>query len=245
MERDEFSARVADTAELSNLKNIPRFLGFLSAAETAEAEKILKNRNERFVFFGGYDGAERLILACLPPWCSEPEFPVTAATFTYMPEYSLSHRDFLGAVTALGVKREAIGDILTEKGRAVVFLKTDIAPYVISQINKVGAVGVTVSEGYDPPLPQTDAAEERSGTVASMRIDCVLAEICRVSRSAAATLIDEGKVSVNSRLAEKHTAVLKGGDRITVRGKGRFDIVSCDTFSKKGRTVIVYTRYAR
>ena len=68
---------------------------------------------------------------------------------------------------ALGIKRETVGDILTEQGRTVVFVTHEILEYIKSQITKIGRTGVTVAEGYTDPLPMGDKLAEFSNTAAS------------------------------------------------------------------------------
>lgn len=45
------------------------------------------------------------------------DFPYRVITAEFPRQYSLTHRDFLGALMNLGLRREAIGDILVEEGR--------------------------------------------------------------------------------------------------------------------------------
>ena len=66
----------------------------------------------------------------------------------------LSHRDILGSLMALGIKRETVGDILIEEGRAVVFVCGDVKEYILNQVEKIGRVGVDMTEGCSFPLPE-------------------------------------------------------------------------------------------
>lgn len=243
MDAELFEARTEDCFTLCERTSVPKFLGFLTPAEAARADGLLKRLGAKYEFFGGYDEAERRYLCCFPDWCEEPYFPIRAFTFRFRECDGLSHRDFLGLLMSLGIVREAVGDILVEKGRAVVFLSEDISDYVVSNIEKVGNVGVAVSEGFELPLPGASQKIECSDTVASARLDCVVGALCGLSRNTAAELIEQGAVSVNSLACLKLTKNVCSGDRVTVRGKGRFDIVSTDGVSKKGRIILVYTKF--
>jgi len=114
--------RIADAAKLSEIRSIPKFCGFLSAAEATEAETVLSNK--KHLYFGGYDGAERTVVGILPNWMEEAaaEFPIIPLTFRYRRQDTLSHRDFLGSLMALGIKRSTVGDILVGEGIAVIFV---------------------------------------------------------------------------------------------------------------------------
>ena len=71
----------------------------------------------------------------------DEEFPVTGLTVKFRRQDALSHRDFMGSFLAQGVVRASLGDILAEEGRAVLFVKTELAPHFLSQIDKIGRVG--------------------------------------------------------------------------------------------------------
>ncbi len=235
-------ARIDDLKTLCEKSNLPKFIGFLTAEEAAVAIKQFEV-SDRYCAFGGYDGAERVMIGVLPEWCEEAVFPIKAITFTYRECDKLWHRDFLGALMALGINRETVGDILIESGRAVAFVSDDISRFVFSQIEKIGNVGVTLTEGCTHPLPTLGKKESFSVTVASTRLDCVVAAVCGISRGQAADKIADGLVLVNSLCATKSTVNVRAKDKITVRKRGKFEITACDGFSKKGRIVLKYDKY--
>ena len=235
-------ARIDDLKQLCDKSNFPKFIGFLTADELAICLNQFKC-GDRYIYFGGYDGAERVILGVLPDWCDEPDFPIKAITFTYRACDKLTHRDFLGALMALGVNRETIGDILVGEGRTVAFVLDDISKFVFNGISKIGNVGVTLTEGFCEPLPQGSKKQTFAVTVASTRLDCVVAAICGISRKEANEKIVDGYVSVNLATAAKTTVNIKANDKITVRKKGKFEIVACNEHSKKGRIILKYDKY--
>ncbi len=243
METDLLLARLNDTVEAVYNTDSPKFLGFLSAEESALVSKRLKNQNIKFSLFGGFCEAQRVMLCCLPDWCDEPTYPITAVTVTFKPCFELTHRDFLGSVLGLGLKREAVGDILIEQGRAVLFLSQDIAKYVLDNLNKVGRCGVKLTEGFVAPLPNPAVMCENIVTVASLRLDCVVSAFLNCSRNTAAEFIENGLVSVNSVVTQKSTKNVQNRDIVSVRHKGKFSIVSSDDFTKKGRIVLHYKSY--
>lgn len=235
-------ARVADLKHLCEKTSTPKFLGFLTPDELSVALKCLNN-SERYDFFGGYEGAERVLLGFMPDWCEELVYPITALSFKYRECDKLTHRDFLGSLMALGINRETVGDILVSDGRAVVFLLNETAKFVLSQISKIGRVGVTVSEGFTEPLPNAGKKQEMSVTVASLRLDCVVSALCSLSRKEASQKIADGLVFVNSICIQKPTHTLASGSKVTVRQKGRFEIISGEEHSKKGRIILRYSKY--
>ena len=85
--------------------------------------------------------------------------------------------------------------------------------------------------------------QQRSGTVASMRLDCVVSELINRPRSEASELIERGMVTVNHLTVTKLTAEPEAGDVITVRGSGKFKIDDESGVSRKGRIILLYSKY--
>jgi RNA-binding protein YlmH len=134
---------------------------------------------------------------------------------------------------ALGLKREAVGDILIEESRAVVFLTDETTDYVLNQITKVGRVGVQISKGFKMPLPNAGVLSDFSSTVSSERLDCVVSALIGASRKTACEKIEQALVTVNSVVSQKPTLKIKAGDVVTVRSKGKFIIESIEDKTKK------------
>lgn len=243
MEEKLLFARIEDMIVRCEKTEKPQFLGFLSESEAGLAKQKLSVSDKKAEFFGGYDQALRVFLCIAPEFCENIAFPIVPITAEYRKQDKLSHRDFLGSLMALGITREKIGDILIEDGRAVIFADKTISGFVLTQISKVGRVGVNLKSTVTYPLPELGKKQDFCGTVASARLDCVVAEICNTSRNGALELINQSFVSVNSFLCEKPTQKIVSGDRISIRKKGRYDIVSIGDLSKKGRIIIKYQKY--
>ena len=237
-------SRVNDAVRLSELSGAPKFVGFLRPEEIALVMPLIKNK-VNFCFYGGYECAERCLLGIFADWCENDTsaFPIVPVTFSFRPCDRLTHRDFLGALMAQGIAREKIGDILIESGRAVAFVAREISNFILTQINCVGRVGVNLSEGCTYPLPQMSQRVQSSDTVASMRLDCVVSALTKTSRNTATDLICDGLVAINSAVCQKATRTVNKGDKITVRGYGKFSVISADGVTKKGRTVLITESY--
>lgn len=235
-------ARVDDVINRSCTKNIPAFFGFLNEHESSTVQLHAKKQHCRYQLYGGYEGAERVIFAALPDWATDIRFPITAITFEYRKEYSLNHRDFLGSLMALGITREKIGDIVVGEGRTVVFIHDDIAEFVVSQTTKIGRVGVkvTASEPYD--IEVENKYENITKTVASARLDCIVAAITNSSRNAATELILSGNVFTNGTENKSVSYTVKEGETLSVRKHGKYIIDSVTDMTKKGRLRLLCRR---
>lgn len=237
-----FLSKIDDGVYLCEKRQRPYFFSFLTEREQALAEKHLKAEGfKTYAFFGGYDGAQRRVLGLFP--YDEEDFPVCALEFSYRKTDKPGHRDFLGALMALGVERETVGDILVEDGRCVVFVKAEIKDYITSQISKVGNVGVKISDADSASLPKGRGFDEKDYTVPSLRLDAVVAAVTGLSREKAKKLIVSGSVSLNHLECANVSKAVEEKDTLTIRGKGKFVIKSVLGETKKHRIRISIIHY--
>ncbi len=245
MKQSVLLSRLNDAAERAENKGIPAFIGFLRTEEKYELATAAERMGLKHLLFGGTDDCERVYIGVFPEWC-EPEgslFPITAVGLTYRRLDTPSHSDILGALMGLGIERDSVGDILIGEGKALVFLSSAISGYVINELSRVGRIGVTAAECEPDFVERHTGFEDLNGTVASARADCVAAEIFRTSRNDASRLINEGLVIINGFPCKKADAAVKPGDRLSLKGKGKFIIDDLSTVTKKGRLVLKYKKY--
>ena len=235
---DTLRSRIEDTVRLCDKRSAPCFLGFLDLREQAVARQALSSFPvEQWALTGGYEEAERAILAVFPSYftLADVELPLCAVGFRYRPIRTLTHRDFLGTLLSLGIRRDKIGDILCGNGLTVVLLRQEIAPFVCEQVEKIGGEGVTVIPDYDGELPLSKEYTELHETVASPRLDAVVKALLHSSREAAAQLIRAGAVSLDHRVVESVSTPLSAPCTVSVRGSGRYLIDQIGPETKKGR----------
>ena len=239
-----FFSKIEDGISLSQKR--PHFIGFFNDAELFAAKTYLKQKKDISVIFcGGYDESERQMMGFYPEFIASDKetFPLTALTFLFRKEDLLSHKDFLGALMSLGIERTVIGDILTEPGRAVVFLKKEMKQYVIENLDKVGRIGVKIFEGYEKPLPVLRKYEEVSGVISSARMDCMVAFLSKTSREKAVQIISSKSVLKNYKEVSSVSEKVAEGDIITIRKKGKFVLDSFGTLTSKGKLTIRCRKY--
>lgn len=239
-------ARLLDAVRLCSRRYEPVFVGFLSEAEAFLAQGVLRREGFfHYLFWGGFDGAERVMFGAFPEYLEpQPElFPLAAVTASFRECDKLTHRDFLGSLMGLGITRDTLGDILIEPGRSVLFLREEMESYVQTQVEKVGRVGVKLTPGFREPLPGGLGFEPFSSVIASPRLDCAAAAALRTSREKAARLVESGGVLLNGVQILSVSAVVKEGDRLSVRGSGRFILDQVGPETKKGRVNLSGRKY--
>ena len=86
-------------------------------------------------------------------------------------------------------------------------------------------------------IPQVQVKEIRD-TVATLRLDAVMAAGFSLSRGESQRAVSAGRVLVNQRPVEKADARVNPGDQITLRGRGRIRLESAGGQSRKGRMFV-------
>lgn len=237
-------AQLNDGIDLCLTRQKPYFMPFMSERKQALLLSELKKAYfDNYLFFGGYGDSERKMLGLFFDEPSESSFPISAIEFSFRKCDKLIHRDFLGSLMSLGIERETVGDILVEDGRGVVFVKTELSDYVKSQISKVGRIGVKVADADLSKLPQGRGFEEKTYIVSSLRLDNIVAAVCKLSREKTRTVIMSDSACVNFEETKNVSLNLKENDVFTIRGKGKFVLKSILGTTGKGRIRISVIHY--
>ncbi len=240
-------SKADDAVTISENKYMVKSVGFLTPAERVFIEKNVKRPvGGRIIWFGGYSDAERMLMLAVPEYISdeEVEAEVSALLIRARNLSEMSHRDFLGSLMGLGIKREMVGDILVLEDRSIIFVRSEIKEYILTNLEKIGRHGIEIQscQPNEVEIPQKQT-EEIDGTVAGIRLDSVLSVALRTSRSRAAELITGGLVSLNWEETDNVSKGLSEGDVISVRGKGRFKVSRIGGLTRKGRYSISVERY--
>ncbi len=195
-------------------------------------------------FYGGYPQAERGIL-CIHPQDFPPEeeeYPLVCLTITHRQADKLTHRDVLGSIMAQQVQRDTIGDIVVTPGKIQCFA-TPPAAAVCMQLEKIGRVGVQVTDSLPFSCEYTQETKEISGTVAAPRLDAVLRTALNTGRNACADYIRGGLVALNYMQVQDISCLVKEGDVFSVRGYGKFRVSQLSGPTKKGRLHITIEKF--
>ncbi len=229
-------------------KNIPAHTPFLSPREL-EMARYLFGEAEGLHAFGGYGEAERKMLIYLPDYLEadslwEEDSPVVCLRAFFYQGDSPSHRDFLGALMGSGIGRETVGDICVGKGSCDFFVTEEIAPYILQSFTGAGRVKVRLSQIplSEATIPEPEIKEIRD-TLASLRLDSVIASGFRIGRSLAAQYVTQGKAAMDGLPCEKPDKAVSEGTKISVRGLGKIRLAAVNGKTKKDRISVVIHRY--
>ena len=242
------AARVLDLAGMALDKAEPVATDFLNPGEKKLLQDLLHFAEEiKVMVFGGYHQAERVRLVLLPafflPEAVSPPLAYLEVKGKSKKDFQPNHRDLLGSLTGLGIKRGKIGDILPVDGGAQVILAKEIEEYVLTHLSQVGAVPVEVAP-IDPEQlnVQPQRVKEVTTTVASLRLDAVAGAGFGVSRTKMAREIKAERVKVNWKVVSAPDYQVGLADTISIRGRGRVVVSEIKGKTKKGRQSLVLQR---
>lgn len=241
--------RFVELAEKSERGLYYTFTDFLGLCEqSALAEVLSKNRYLKPTLFGGVEGAERY-MACFGDE-EEIGYPTTfpIVTLKVAPVSQkfadkLTHRDILGSLMSLGIERDKLGDIVLVENVAYVFVHEDIAEYIIGALARVKNTEVRTEITDSLPKESLYKTENRTVQISSERLDAVIAKVYHLSRDDAQMLFRRSLVYVGGKECQSLSYTPKVGDKVTVRGYGRFVYNGVIGLSKKGKLnveVLVY-----
>ena len=233
---------------------------FLDMHERSIASFIKLPEGVTRVFFGQDPDAERTVACYLPSYVEAADSDSLMEYFAENPEdcpikvlditkdrfsRPLSHRDYLGAVMGLGINRDITGDIIVSEKGCLMSVTSNMAEYICSNLSKAGRGTLTVSVAYpwEVKRERLDNGVEEFFTVSGLRLDSIVKNAFSLSRDAASEAISKGLVFVNDTECFKPDRRVTGGDKITLRHKGRVIIDDCSGVSKKGRIIVKTRKY--
>ncbi len=240
--------RLIDLSRQANRKGIVMFSDFLSLYEQSILQQNKDQLEARIELSGGYTYAERQMAAFIPDALFyEWEYPfVCIQILPAYPKFAeqLTHRDVLGALMSLGIERSRIGDLIvdaTEKETNIFFFaEEDLAPYIVDSLVSIRHTVVTARQLATAQIDYVPHFTEKEAIITSNRLDAVIAAICKLSRSAALRLIQEGKIFVNGTECLHNTYYCKPNDILSIRGFGKVRFGEILGTTKKDRIRFSY-----
>lgn len=248
IEEKQFVKTITDYIYRANKQNRPFFTAFYNKVwmESVLNQYGPKESYIKYTFFGGYEGAERQKLAVTPYELHDQEFEISALNIQVKTGLGkeLSHRDYLGAILALGIERDRIGDIIVHETGAFVLMDENMVPYLRSQLLSIGRYQKVCIE----EIPLSDLTvikpntKEWNTTVTALRMDAVAAAAFGLSRNECAKLI-QGEKARRNGMSVSSSDLLKEGDTITLRGYGKARLKAINGYTKKERLHITIEKY--
>ena len=231
---------------------------FLDLRQRSLAETMSRSHSGLiYGFYGGYEDAERVIEVFFPEGFMIGEN--VSQHFRNIPEENpltviraelkkgspvLSHRDYLGALMGLGIRREMTGDIIVRRDGADIIVMKEIAEFLLLNYMRAGRANLYLSEVSTEEIIYSAGSREKVlESVASLRLDNVVSAAFHVPRSRAAEMIAAGTVFLGGICEKKADRQVREGEKIVLRGKGKTVLKEIGGKSSKGRIMITLEKY--
>ncbi len=234
---------------------------FLTLEEQSTCDRFVKSHiSDGVCFYGGYADAERRLIVFMPAYTGVRSEDDVNDFFSANPEESpleilrvripkqekveLGHRDYLGALMGMGIKREKVGDIIVLEDGAQIIIKKEISKYLLENFGSVGRAMLTVElENISMVDSGSIKKIDVRLNVSSPRLDNVISSVFGISRKDAVFAISKGIVFVSGREVNKPDYQIKDGEKLVLRGKGKAIYNGVVGTSKKGKSYISVTKY--
>lgn len=247
-------AKLMDKIKICKTRNKIVNTEFLTIYEKDIIQRELnKLKIKNYLFFGGYEGAEGEVLIIYPEKFDKDIVDknlsnIIKAVRIKLPkelEGKYSHRDYLGCVMKTGLNRNRIGDIIVHKDEAYIIVLEENSLYIkefLKGIVRFNKSQIEVIDFQNIKIKKQEF-EELKIRVSSMRIDNIVSEITRLSRSKTLELLVQEKVFINSKVELKPSKIVQEGDIVAIRGKGKFLIENVIGDNKKGKSIVLIKKY--
>lgn len=247
-------AQVLDKLEFVQKRGQIEATSFLSMPQISLVEAFLrKNQLENYSFFGGYPDAERQMLFFYPPEYTQDMveknyskfLKIASITFDPALNESYEHRIYLSGIMKLGIRREKVGDILVRPNGADILFSSSLVhvlPQELASLTRFRGAEITVQDLSSLQLPEKTFTP-RSIIVPSLRLDNLVSDLAKISRSNASILITSNLVFLNGKCNLKPSKAVQLGDVITIRKKGKFIFREVEKTTKSGNLVLKIDQY--
>ncbi len=247
-------SQVLDKIEFSKIREKLEYTDFLDMYQVSLVENFLRKiKFENYQLYGGYEDAERKILVIYPEKYDSKMLEknynkilkIVRITLSEEEQGKYSHRNYLGGIVKLGLKREKVGDIIVYNEGADIITLEDFADILKAQLPTLtrfenGKVEINEIQNLQK---REIKVEEVKIIVPSFRLDNFVSDLAKTSRSKAVQIIEQERVFVNGQNETKASKAIKVNDIITIRGKGRFVIKGISGTTRSGRNVVVIEKF--
>ncbi|MDD4089082.1 MAG: YlmH/Sll1252 family protein [Tissierellia bacterium] len=238
--------KIQDKASYVNKNHITAITEFIEPYVVKTSIPVIKGYDIEFEIFPSYENCERKVFILYPQYSEidENEFISGIRIINKSKFKKLRHRDYLGALMSLGIERSKLGDIYVYDEHGDIIVHTDIADYIIYNLDKIGHNKI---EAEKINLSQIGFKEQEHEILniisSSMRIDNIVKHLTNSSREKASVIIRSGNVKLNHIVEEKASTELKEGDILSISKAGRFKIYEINGTTKSGKKKVQIKHY--
>ncbi|MBM7586758.1 RNA-binding protein YlmH [Bacillus pakistanensis] len=242
-ERD-FIDQVLEWRSYVETNYAPKLTDFLDPRQQRILISIIGQHHEvKYSLFPESEQVERKRVLIYPDYYIplQDDYNVALYKLNYPEKFiRLEHRQILGSILSLGIKREKFGDIILNQPVIQFMVAEEVSHYVQMHLNQIGKNKVSLDRvAFDHLIQSEEKWREKVSTVSSLRLDVIISSIYNISRQKAKDFITGGIVKVNWRNVEQVSFDVEEGDVLSVRGLGRSKLLSIEGRTKKEKWRII------
>lgn len=242
----EFLGSIYDKYILASKTNKNVFVNeFLTPRIWNKLYNICTNSQVNIAFWSSYEECERKLVMFYTEYLYD-QFPVNILKIKNKSNkfVTLTHRDYLGALMSLGIKREKLGDLVVRENVCYVPVLQDVSQYIIYNLDTIAKASceVEIFSEEDIQFPNP-IFKELNILTTSMRLDCIVSALTCESRSESCDIIQKGKVFLNYEEEIKKDRLVKENDILSIRRCGKFKIKNQYGSTQKDRLKIKVLKF--
>lgn len=236
--------RIEDVCNQAYIFNYPKSLFFVNKYEKAIINDYLKYYpNIKASYFSMINNAEQELLVIYQDNLINNDYSNLLKISYPTKFFNLNHRDVLGSLLGLGIKRNNIGDIMKVNDDLYVEVKKEISDLILDNLDKIGKSKVKLSI-VDKEITRKQDFLSNQGVVKSLRLDNVVKLITKMSNSEVRDYLLGQNVKVNQIIKDDFSYIINNDIELSLKGYGRFIIeVNSIKKTKKDNYLLTYLKY--
>ena len=228
------------------------FSNFLNLNEFDMIERVLNHFKIKFYEFYANKDCEKRNIAFIPDYLLESKDNLFSEHVSCIKIISnskgkLFHKDYMGAIYSLGIRREYIGDIILNENVAYFFCMNSVKDYFILNLLSVGKYDV-ITEVVDIFSNEVEKLSfnfiEKEYIIPSYRVDALLSEVYNLSRSEVKDKIIKGDLYINDKSIFYPNTLVTSGDIISFKRCGKLKVGEEVRKTKSNNIVLKVFRYS-
>lgn len=234
-----FANRIKSLKEKASKNNQMSILKFLNLRQQDIVKQIIGKNNDIFLYLdGGYENSEYKKCIISGRELDYPDFGIDLLKIEYNKKYlEPNHRMILGALMALGIKRETFGDIIVNSDGTFIVCSKEMTSFLKQEFRTLSHQPIELTL-FNGEINNVDEYEVKKCFVSSLRMDNIISAMYNLSRSDSQNMIDSELIKLNHSICLNKSQMVKESDIISVRGKGRMKVIKINGLSKSNKIII-------
>ena len=236
-----FVKKVLDYLDQVQYKQRLILTQFLDPYHQSIVKSVIGHQDEVQVLENGgfiHSESQRMIIAPYFYEIEKEDFEIVVFKIIYAKYFEkLTHRDILGALMSIGIKRELFGDIVEKDKDFYLAVDQHIYEYLKDELKMIKRSKVKLTKCQE----EIEVKNEyiiKSFIVSSMRLDKIISSFYKISRQKAAEFIRAGHVKVNHKPVEQINYLCNNKDIISFKKHGRVMFVDCNKQTRSDNYVV-------